>query len=79
MRQYLDDGDKFLMQNGHSISFLPSKINKYLNKCYQPNNVEDPYDLSDEQVEYIIALEERIAKEEAEEKAQKERNKANKG
>jgi hypothetical protein len=70
LRQFLSDDDKFLMQNGHSISFLTSKINKYLNKQYQPL---DTYDFSPEEEAYIYAMEERIAKEEAEKaKQQKE-------
>ncbi len=63
LRQYLTDDDRFLMQNGHSISFLSSKINKYLNQSYQPkdnyNVGEDPDELA-----YITALEERIENEE---------------
>ena len=35
LRQFLSDDDRFLMQNGHGISFLQSKINKYLNQSYQ--------------------------------------------
>lgn len=62
LRQYLTDDDRFLMQNGHSISFLSSKINKYLNQCYQPKDTynvgEDPDELA-----YITALEERIENE----------------
>lgn len=70
LRQFLADDDKFLMQNGHSISFLTSKINKYLNKQYQPL---DTYDFSPEEEAYIYAMEERIAKIEAEKaKQQKE-------
>lgn len=70
LRQFLADDDKFLMQNGHSISFLTSKINKYLNKQYQPL---DTYDFSPEEEAYIYAMEERIAKVEAEKaKQQKE-------
>ncbi len=70
LRQFLTDDDKFLMQNGHSISFLTSKINKYLNKQYQPL---DTYDFSPEEEAYIYAMEERIAKVEAEKaKQQKE-------
>lgn len=73
LRQFLSDDDKFLMQNGHSISFLSSKINKYLNKQYQPSVTGDTYYFSPEEEEEIYAMEERIAKEEAEKaKQQKE-------
>lgn len=73
LRQFLSDDDKFLMQNGHSISFLFSKINKYLNKQYQANAVDDTYYFSPEEEAEIWAMEDRIAKEEAEKaKQQKE-------
>ncbi len=35
LRQYLTDDDRFLIQNGHSISLLSSRINKYLNQSYK--------------------------------------------
>lgn len=66
LRQFLSDDDKFLMQNGHSISFLSSKINKYLNKQYQAKAVDDTYYFSPEEEAEIWAMEDRIAKEEAE-------------
>lgn len=73
LRQFLSDDDKFLMQNGHSISFLSSKINKYLNKQYQAKAVDDTYYFSPEEEAEIWAMEDRIAKEEAEKaKQQKE-------
>ena len=75
LRQYLSDEDKFLMQNGYGLSFLTSKINKYLNTCYEPNQVEDPYCLDEEQVAYIVELEERIAKEEAGKAAKEQKSK----
>ena len=66
LRQFLSDDDKFLMQNGHSISFLSSKINKYLNNQYQAKAVDDTYYFSPEEEAEIWAMEDRIAKEEAE-------------
>ena len=65
LRQFLSDDDKFLMQNGHGISFLQGKINKYLNKQYQPSAIDDTYYFSPEEEAEIWAMEERIAKEEA--------------
>ena len=46
---------------------------RWLDVCKEAEQVEDPYDLSEEQVAYICELEERIAREEAE-KAAKEQN-----
>lgn len=71
LRQFLADDDKFLIQNGHAISFLTSKINKYLNKQYQPSNIDDTYYFSPEEEAYIYEMEERIAREEAEKEKQK--------
>jgi phage replication O-like protein O len=64
LRQFLADDDKFLMQNGHSISFLTSKINKYLNQCYKPK-ISDSYSLSDDQIAEIYANEEKFAADES--------------
>ena len=64
LRQFLADDDKFLIQNGHSISFLTSKINKYLNQCYKPK-ISDSYSLSDDQIAEIYANEEKFAADES--------------
>jgi len=42
-RRYLEDNDKFLLSNGHGLSFLQSRINKYLND--EPEE-DDGYELS---------------------------------
>lgn len=55
LRQFLSDDDRFLMQNGHGISFLQSKINKYLNQSYQSKVPK--YDES-----AIYEMEEKISK-----------------
>jgi phage replication O-like protein O len=60
LRQFLSDNDNFLMQNGHSISFLTSRINRYLNQCYKPK-ISDSYTLSDDQIAEIYANEEKFA------------------
>lgn len=57
LRQFLADDDKFLMQNGHSISFLTSKINKYLNQSYQskvPKNDEESEWWGNDEIEQQI-------------------------
>ena len=64
LRQFLDDNDNFLIQNGHSISFLTSRINKYLNQCYKPK-ISDSYALSDDQIAEIYANEEKFAADES--------------
>lgn len=64
LRQFLDDNDNFLIQNGHSISFLTSRINKYLNQCYKPK-ISDSYALSDDQIAEIYAMEEKFAADES--------------
>jgi len=54
LRQYLADDDRFLMQNGHSISFLSSKINKYLNQSHQ-QSYDDEQGCDDAIIEAIEA------------------------
>ena len=45
LRQFLNDGEDFLKNNGHGLSFLQSKINKYLNKAVVKKPIEnDPYE-----------------------------------
>jgi hypothetical protein len=57
LRQFLSDDDRFLMQNGHGISFLQGKINKYLNQSYQskvPKNDEESEWWGNDEIEQQI-------------------------
>ena len=69
LRQFLADDDKFLVQNGHGLSFLASKINKYLNSTYNPDDIEweDGYTFGNhpDELAFIMAIEEKIAAEKA--------------
>lgn len=59
LRQYLADNDKFLQQNGHGLSFISSRINKYLNESCQPYEPEH----SPELIAEIMRIEEEIERE----------------
>jgi len=67
MRLFLDDGDPFLQRNGHALRHITGRVNAYLNLADQMFGGGDADDISD-----ILAIEEQIAKQEAEERERKQ-------
>ncbi len=67
MRLFLDDGDPFLQRNGHALRHITGRVNAYLNLADQMFGGGDADDISD-----ILAIEEQIAKREAEERERKQ-------
>lgn len=57
LRQFLNDRDKFLVNNGHGLSFLYSRINKYLNNS-RPSvpDIDDPYENNPPSWQYYYEL-----------------------
>ncbi|HQB83698.1 MAG TPA: hypothetical protein PLR50_09395, partial [Candidatus Rifleibacterium sp.] len=67
MRLFLDDGDPFLQRNGHALRHITGRVNAYLNLADELFGGGDADDISD-----ILAIEEQIAKREAEERERKQ-------
>ena len=67
MRLFLDDDDPFLQRSGHALRHITGRVNAYLNLADQMFGGGDADDISD-----ILAIEEQIAKREAEERERKQ-------
>lgn len=68
--RFLEDKDKFLLSNGHGLSFLQSRINKYLND--EPEE-DDGYNIAQSDLDAAIALCEKDRQDHPEEAAEERR------